>query len=65
LVKKPQGDSPTGNDISVIQPPTKPAGTTMETAGRYLSLIRWASARTIKETFVAATEHHSPFMDEA
>lgn len=35
---------------------------TNDKAGSYLNLIRWVSARTIKETFVPATEHGYPFL---
>lgn len=35
---------------------------TNDKAGSYLNLIRWISARTIKETFVPATEHGYPFL---
>ena len=31
--------------------------------GSKLNLLRWVNARTIKETFVPASEHHYPFMD--
>ena len=35
---------------------------TNDKAGSYLNLIRWVSARTIKETFVPATDHRYPFL---
>jgi 1-pyrroline-5-carboxylate dehydrogenase len=35
---------------------------TNDKAGSYLNLIRWVSARTIKETFVPPTEHGYPFL---
>ena len=35
---------------------------TNDKAGSYLNLIRWISARTIKETFVPPTEHGYPFL---
>lgn len=35
---------------------------TNDKAGSYLNLIRWVSPRTIKETFVPATEHGYPFL---
>jgi 1-pyrroline-5-carboxylate dehydrogenase len=30
-----------------------------------LNLLRWVSARTVKETFVPPTDYRYPFMDEA
>ena len=36
---------------------------TNDKAGSYLNLIRWTSARTIKEEFVAPTDYRYPFMD--
>jgi len=38
---------------------------TNDKAGSALNLLRWVSARTIKETFVPATDYRYPFMDEA
>jgi len=35
---------------------------TNDKAGSYLNLIRWTSARTIKETLVPPTEHGYPFL---
>ncbi|MEZ4806165.1 MAG: L-glutamate gamma-semialdehyde dehydrogenase [Flavobacteriales bacterium] len=35
---------------------------TNDKAGSYLNLIRWVSPRTIKETFVPATDHTYPFL---
>jgi 1-pyrroline-5-carboxylate dehydrogenase len=35
---------------------------TNDKAGSVLNLLRWTSARTIKETFVPATEHSYPHM---
>lgn len=35
---------------------------TNDKAGSYLNLVRWTSARTIKETFVPALDHRYPFM---
>jgi 1-pyrroline-5-carboxylate dehydrogenase len=37
---------------------------TNDKAGSFLNLIRWVSARTIKETFVAPTDYRYPFMME-
>lgn len=36
---------------------------TNDKAGSYLNLLRWVSPRTIKETFVPATDYRYPFMD--
>ena len=38
-----------------------PAGTN-DKAGSYLNLIRWVSARSVKETFVPAHDYRYPFM---
>lgn len=35
---------------------------TNDKAGSYLNLVRWISARTIKETFVPALDHRYPFL---
>lgn len=35
---------------------------TNDKAGSYLNLLRWVSPRTIKETFVPATDYRYPFM---
>ncbi|MBK6266173.1 L-glutamate gamma-semialdehyde dehydrogenase [Marivirga sp. S37H4] len=37
---------------------------TNDKAGSKLNLLRWVSARTIKETFVPATDYRYPFMDK-
>ena len=38
---------------------------TNDKAGSMLNLLRWVSARTIKETFTPATDFRYPFMEEA
>lgn len=38
---------------------------TNDKAGSKLNLLRWVSARTIKETFVPPSDYRYPFMDEA
>ncbi len=38
---------------------------TNDKAGSYLNMLRWVSARTVKETFVPATHFGYPFMDKA
>jgi 1-pyrroline-5-carboxylate dehydrogenase len=35
---------------------------TNDKAGSSLNLLRWTSARSIKETFVPPTDHHYPHM---
>jgi 1-pyrroline-5-carboxylate dehydrogenase len=37
---------------------------TNDKAGSALNLLRWCSARTIKETFVSPTSYAYPFMDQ-
>lgn len=39
------------------------ASGTNDKSGSYLNLLRWVSPRTIKETFVPATDYRYPFMD--
>jgi len=36
---------------------------TNDKAGSYMNLLRWVSARTIKGTFVPATDYRYPFLD--
>jgi 1-pyrroline-5-carboxylate dehydrogenase len=38
------------------------ASGTNDKAGTLLNLLRWVSPRTIKETFVPATDYRYPFM---
>jgi 1-pyrroline-5-carboxylate dehydrogenase len=38
---------------------------TNDKAGSIINLYRWLSARTIKETFIPATDYRYPFMKEA
>jgi len=38
---------------------------TNDKAGSYLNLLRWVSARTIKETFTPPTDYRYPFMGES
>ena len=40
------------------------ASGTNDKAGSLLNLLRWVSARTIKETFVPPTDYRYPFMEE-
>ena len=37
---------------------------TNDKAGAQMNLLRWVSARTIKETFIPATEYGYPFLEE-
>ncbi len=56
-------DKPTGSVVGQ-QPFGGARGSgTNDKAGSYLNLVRWASARTIKEEFVAPTDYRYPFMD--
>jgi 1-pyrroline-5-carboxylate dehydrogenase len=58
-------DKPTGAVVG--QQPfggTRASGTD-DKAGSPLNLLRWCSARTIKETFVPATNYRYPYLDEA
>jgi 1-pyrroline-5-carboxylate dehydrogenase len=41
------------------------ASGTDDKAGSPLNLLRWASPRTIKETFVPPTDYRYPHMEEA
>ena len=41
------------------------ASGTNDKAGSAMNLLRWTSARTIKETFVPATQYTYPFLNEA
>ena len=40
------------------------ASGTNDKAGSMYNLLRWVSARTIKETFVPATDYRYPFLEE-
>ena len=55
-------DKPTGAVVSQ-QPFGGARGSgTNDKAGSYLNLLRWVSPRTIKETFVPATDYRYPFL---
>jgi len=56
-------DKPTGAVVGQQPFGGARASGTNDKAGSKLNLLRWVSARTVKETFVPATEHHYPFMD--
>jgi 1-pyrroline-5-carboxylate dehydrogenase len=40
------------------------ASGTNDKAGSSMNLLRWVSARTIKETYSPPVDHRYPFMDE-
>ncbi len=56
-------DKPTGAMVG-LQPfgGARKSGTN-DKAGGYMNLIRWTSPRTIKETFLPATDYKYPYMD--
>ena len=56
-------DKPTGAVVGQQPFGGSRASGTNDKAGSPLNLLRWTSARTIKETFVAATDHTYPHMD--
>ncbi|MEM9555737.1 MAG: L-glutamate gamma-semialdehyde dehydrogenase [Acidobacteriota bacterium] len=57
-------DKPTGAVVS-RQPFGGARGSgTNDKAGSMFNLVRWVSQRSIKETFVPATDHRYPFMDD-
>jgi 1-pyrroline-5-carboxylate dehydrogenase len=58
-------DKPTGAVVGQQPFGGARASGTNDKAGSPLNLIRWVSARTIKETFVPPTTHRYPFLDEA
>ncbi len=57
-------DKPTGAVVGQQPFGGSRASGTNDKAGSSLNLIRWVSPRTIKETFVPATNYRYPFMDE-
>jgi len=57
-------DKPTGAVVGQQPFGGSRASGTNDKAGSSLNLIRWVSPRTIKETFVPATDYRYPFMDE-
>jgi 1-pyrroline-5-carboxylate dehydrogenase len=56
-------DKPTGAVVGQQPFGGARASGTNDKAGSKMNLLRWVNARTIKETFAPATEHHYPFMD--
>ena len=57
-------DKPTGAVVGQQPFGGARASGTNDKAGSYLNLIRWTSARTIKENFVPPKDYRYPFMDE-
>lgn len=57
-------DKPTGAVVGQQPFGGARASGTNDKAGSILNLMRWVSARTIKETFVPATDHRYPHMGE-
>ncbi len=57
-------DKPTGAVVGQQPFGGARASGTNDKAGSKLNLLRWVSPRTIKETFVPATEYRYPSMDE-
>ena len=58
-------DKPTGAVVGQQPFGGARASGTNDKAGSMMNLLRWTSARSIKETFVPATDYRYPFMDEA
>jgi 1-pyrroline-5-carboxylate dehydrogenase len=56
-------DKPTGAVVGQQPFGGSRASGTNDKAGSALNLLRWTSARSIKETFVAATDHNYPHME--
>jgi 1-pyrroline-5-carboxylate dehydrogenase len=56
-------DKPTGAVVGQQPFGGSRASGTNDKAGSALSLLRWTSARSIKETFVPATDHNYPHME--
>ncbi len=58
-------DKPTGAVVGQQPFGGSRASGTNDKAGSMLNLVRWVSARAIKEVFVPATDYRRPFMQEA
>jgi len=56
-------DKPTGAVVGQQPFGGGRASGTNDKAGSMMNLLRWVSARTIKETFVPPTEYRYPFME--
>jgi 1-pyrroline-5-carboxylate dehydrogenase len=57
-------DKPTGAVVGQQPFGGSRASGTNDKAGSILNLVRWVSARSIKETFVPPTDYRYPFMAE-
>ena len=57
-------DKPTGAVVGQQPFGGSRASGTNDKAGSALNLLRWTSARSIKETFVPATDHNYPHMED-
>jgi len=57
-------DKPTGAVVGQQPFGGARASGTNDKAGSMLNLLRWVSARSIKETFVSPTDYRYPFMEE-
>jgi len=57
-------DKPTGAVVGQQPFGGSRASGTNDKAGSSLNLMRWVSPRTIKETFIPATDYRYPYMDE-
>ena len=57
-------DKPTGAVVGQQPFGGGRASGTNDKAGSMMNLLRWVSARSIKETFVPAVDYRYPFMDE-
>lgn len=57
-------DKPTGAVVGQQPFGGARASGTNDKAGSYLNMIRWTSPRTVKETFITATDYRYPFMEE-
>ena len=55
-------DKPTGAVVGQQPFGGARASGTNDKAGSYMNLLRWVSPRTIKETFVPATDYRYPFL---
>ncbi|MFX1520939.1 MAG: L-glutamate gamma-semialdehyde dehydrogenase [Promethearchaeota archaeon] len=58
-------DKPTGAVVGQQPFGGARASGTNDKAGSWLNLIRWVSARTIKENFLSPTDYRYPFMESA
>jgi 1-pyrroline-5-carboxylate dehydrogenase len=58
-------DKPTGAVVGQQPFGGGRASGTNDKGGSILNLLRWVSARTVKETFVPPTDYRYPFLEEA